>query len=277
MYNLLYFPKGAVSQLSAENSDEMTKHSQNYTKIKTPFVIGHRGAAGHAPENTLVAFKKAAALGVRWVEFDVRLTRDGMPILFHDETLERTTDGSGEISKLDREDLQKFDTGQWYASAFKGERIPTLLEATTALQTLGLGANVEIKSTPGREAESGHSIAALLQKHWPRSLPPPLISSFQRECIIAAQEEAPGIARALIVGEVPSDWKETLSTLGCEGLHCRHTQLNEQQARLIIENGFSLRCYTVNTDKRAQSLFAWGVKSVFSDYPDRIHNNLNAR
>ena len=246
-------------------------------KIKTPFVIGHRGAAGHAPENTVAAFEKAAALGARWIEFDVRLTRDGLPIIFHDETLDRTTDGRGKISDMDWEDIQEVDAGQWFAPEFKGERIPTLLDAITALQSLNLGANVEIKSTPGREVESGHSIAALLQKNWPKSLPPPLISSFQRECIIAAKEEAPSIARAFIVGEVSADWKETLSALDCEGFHCRHTQLSEQQARLIMESGFSLRCYTVNTDKRAQSLFNWGVESVFTDFPDRIQNNRNVR
>ena len=250
----------------------MTKHPQGNGKIKTPLRIGHRGAAGHAPENTVAGFKKAAALGVWWVEFDVRLTRDGLPILFHDETLERTTNGHGKVSDQDWQDIQELDAGHWYAPEYAGQRIPTLQGAISALQTLGLGANVEIKATPGREVESGHCIAAVLQKQWPESLPPLIISSFQRDCISAAMDEAPDIARALIVGKVPLDWKNALLILGCEGLHCRHTQLKQKQARKIIESGFSLRCYTVNTDQRARALVDWGIESVFTDYPDRIHN-----
>lgn len=242
-------------------------------KIATPFIIGHRGAAGHAPENTTAAFKKAAVLGVRWIEFDVRLTRDGQPIVFHDETLERTTNGRGNISDLDWDDIQQLDAGRWYAQTYSGERILTLQKAITVLQSLELGANIEIKSTPGREVESGHSIVAELQKHWPKSLPPPLISSFQRDCIFAAKEEASNVARALIVGSVPPDWEDVMSAMECEGLHCRHDRLNEQQAKQIIESGYSLRCYTVNENQRAQSLYVWGVESVFSDYPDRIDSN----
>jgi len=259
----------------------MIKPSQNIKKIQTPLIIGHRGAAGYAPENTIAGFKKAAALGVRWVEFDVRLTHDGQPVLFHDETLERTTNGSGHVSDQDWETMKELDAGEWYClrdePAFAGEHIPTLKDAIEILQNLGLGANVEIKATPGREVESGHRIAAELQKYWPGSLPPPLLSSFQRECIEAAMDKAPNIARALIVGKVPGNWKETLLTLGCEGLHCRHNQVNKQQARQIIESGFSLRCYTVNTDQKAQKLVEWGVESVFTDYPDRIHNTIDAR
>jgi glycerophosphoryl diester phosphodiesterase len=239
-------------------------------KIKTPFVIGHRGAAGQAPENTAAAFKKAAQLCARWVEFDVRLTRDGQPIVFHDETLERTTDGHGRILDLDWEDIQEVDAGQWYDRKYLAERILTLQEAIAILQSLGLGANVEIKSTPGREVESGHTIAADLKKHWPKDLPSPLISSFQRDCILAVKEEAPDIERALIVGDVPTDWKDVLMQLTCEGIHCRHDRVNEPLAKKIIEHGFSLRCYTVNENKRAQTLYAWGVHSVFTDYPDRI-------
>ncbi|MGY8990647.1 MAG: glycerophosphoryl diester phosphodiesterase [Rhodospirillales bacterium] len=242
-------------------------------KIQTPFVIGHRGAAGHAPENTAVAFKKAAELGARWVEFDVRLTRDSQPIVFHDETLERTTNGRGRISDLDWDDIQEFDAGQWYGSDYLDERILTLQEAIAVLQSLGLGANVEIKSTPGREVESGHAIAAELKKHWPSQLPSPLISSFQRDCILAAKQEMPDVERALIVGAVPGDWEEDLKQLACEGLHCRHDQISEALAKKIIERGFSLRCYTVNENKRAQILYAWGIHAVFTDYPDRIKHN----
>ena len=98
-----------------------------------PAVIGHRGACGHAPENTLASIHKAAALGVRWVEFDTKLSRDGHVILFHDDKLKRTTGAPGAVADRDLADLQSLDAGGWYASAFKGEPVPTLRQAMAVL------------------------------------------------------------------------------------------------------------------------------------------------
>lgn len=112
-----------------------------------PPVIGHRGAAGHAPENTLASLEKAAALGVRWVEFDVKLTADAMVILFHDETLSRTTDGKGALADKKWADLRPLDAGGWFGPEFAGEHVPSLEEAVAALARLGLGAVVEIAQT----------------------------------------------------------------------------------------------------------------------------------
>jgi len=239
-------------------------------KKMTPSVIGHRGAAAYAPENTCSGFEAAAALGIQWVEFDVRLTRDKQAIVFHDEDLERTTNGSGIISELDWIDISQYDAGSWFDSTYSGEKIPTLLNVIPNLQKLRLGANVEIKASAGREYESGQIVAVLLKKHWPESLPPVLLSSFKPECILAAKAEAPDISRALIVDEIPSDWEEKLQMLGCQGLHCRHDKLNENLAEKITGKGYSMRCFTVNDSHRAELLFKWGVESVFTDYPDRI-------
>lgn len=241
-------------------------------KIKTPFVIGHRGAAGHAPENTIAGFKKAASLGVQWVEFDVRLTRDGVPIVFHDESLERTTDGRGKVSAQDWEEIQNLDAGKWFANEFSGEPIPTLEQALKAINELNLGANVEMKASPGREVETGHAVVSLLKKHWPRSMPSLLISSFNRDCLAAAKEEASEFSYAFIVGKVPPDWSQVLVQLECEGLHCKFDKLNETTAQEVLKQGYSLRCYTVNINEQAQKLADWGVQSIFTDYPDRIKN-----
>ena len=98
-----------------------------------PWVIGHRGASGSAPENTLAAFRKAAALGARWVEFDVRLSADGRCILLHDDTVDRTTDGKGRADRMMLEDLAGLDAGAWFDREFAGETIPTLEETIDLL------------------------------------------------------------------------------------------------------------------------------------------------
>lgn len=239
-------------------------------QFEVPKIIGHRGAAGHAPENTVAGFRKARDLGVRWVEFDVQLSRDGHVILFHDDTLGRTTGGRGAVGSLTLAALQQLDAGVWFGPEFRGERIPTLSEAMVALGELGLGANVEIKPAPGRAAETARAVADLLQREWPAGLPAPLISSFAVEAVQVMRDTAPEFPRALLARELPADWKGRLRDLGCTGVHCAHDRLKAVPAAEIIEAGYALRCYTVNERKRAETLFRWGVDSVFTDYPDRL-------
>ena len=237
---------------------------------RLPRVIGHRGAAGHAPENTLAGIRKAATLGVQWVEFDTMLSRDGHVILFHDDALKRLTGAAGMTADTDLADLQRLEAGAWFSKDFKGEPIPTLDQALALLAELGLGANVEIKPTPGREAETGRAVARALAEHWPAALPPPLLSSFKTEALAAAREAAPGIERAFIVFKVPKDWRAQLTAMECTALHCRDEDLTSTAARAVVRAGFFLRCYTVDEPLRAKALFAWGVDGVVSDYPDRL-------
>ncbi len=238
--------------------------------ISVPAVIGHRGAAGHAPENTLASLNKAAELGVRWVEFDTKITRDGAAVLFHDHTLERTTDGRGEVAETTLADLRELDAGTWFDDTFAGEPVPTLLDAMAALARLGLGANVEIKASPGREAETGRVVAGVHKLSWPATLPAPLISSFDKEALGAVRDAAPEFPRALLVFRLPSDWRSPLEALGCVALHCQAKHLSAAKAGAVLAGGFALRSFPVNHKARAEKLFGWGVDGVISDYPERI-------
>src|SRR3954447_15867557 len=98
--------------------------------VLTPAVCGHRGASGHAPENTLVAFRRAKELGATWIEFDVQLSADGIPIILHDDTLERTTNLGQQLrpTELTLAQLKDLDAGSWFSPEFAGEKIPTLEE-----------------------------------------------------------------------------------------------------------------------------------------------------
>ena len=235
-----------------------------------PRIIGHRGAKGHAPENTIASLRAAAAMGVRWVEFDAKLTHDGEVIVMHDETLDRTTDGTGAVADMDWVAIARLDAGGWFAGAFAGERVPTLRAAIAALAELGLGANVEIKPCPGRAAATGSAVAAILAAEWPATVPPPLLSSFAPDALAAARAARPSLTRALLVDGIPDDWAAQLDALGCAALHCDQQHLTRAQARGVVAAGVPLRCYTVNARDRAETLFAWGVGSVFTDFPDRM-------
>lgn len=219
------------------------------------FVIGHRGAAGTAPENTLAGIRDAAKQGAKWVEFDVKLTRDGVPVLFHDETLRRTLEADGRVAETLLADLQALDAGV-------GERVPTLAEALALLAELGLGANVELKPCPGREAETGRVVAAALKE----ARTPLLVSSFSEAALAAAS----ALPRALLVGAIPRDWRRRLARVGAADLHCRARGLRRIQVVEVTRRGIRLRCYTVNDAAAALRLRRWGVAGVFSDFPGRL-------
>lgn len=237
---------------------------------QVPQVIGHRGAAGHAPENTIAALEAAARLGARWVEFDVKLAASGEPVLFHDDTLARTTDGKGKVAETPLARLKELDAGAWYQTRFKGERIPTLDEALVVLARHGLGANVEIKPCPGRERETGEAVARALKVRWPGRLPAPLISSFHAGALAQAAAAAPEFPRAMLFGAVPGNWREVAEETGATAIHGNWRFLDRARVAALRGAGYAVRAYTVNDAHAAAQLFSLGVESVFTDYPERI-------
>jgi glycerophosphoryl diester phosphodiesterase len=238
-----------------------------YFEKTLPSVIGHRGSAACAPENTLAGLRKAKELHCRWVEFDVRLTADGQLILLHDDRLERTTDGRGRAALLSLAAVRRYDAGRRFDAAFNGERVPTLAEAVAVLGELGMGANIELKAARGREAETGTVAAALLCRLWPPQLPAPLVSSFLQDALAAVQARAFGIARGILFHAVPRNWRALAEKLGCAAIHADHRSLHPALVAEIRESGYPLLVYTVNDPARAHTLFSWGVTSVFSDVP----------
>jgi glycerophosphoryl diester phosphodiesterase len=242
-----------------------------------PPVIGHRGAAAAAPENTLAGLRVAHDQGARWVEFDVRLAGDGTPILLHDDRVDRTSDGKGEAAGLSLEALRRFDFGAWFGAGFAGERIATFADTIAFLGELGMGANVEIKPAPGGEAATARATVTMLRRLWPGHLPAPLLSSFAPAALAAAKEAAPEITRGHLFGRLPGDWRAQAEALGCVTIHCDQRHLDRAQAQAVIAAGYPLLVYTVNDPRRARDILAWGASSVFSDAPDRILAGLAAR
>jgi glycerophosphoryl diester phosphodiesterase len=257
-------------------ADEVPSQSAYFEKILPP-VIGHRGAAECAPENTLAGLRKAKELDCRWVEFDVRLTADSQLILLHDERLERTTDGRGKAALMPLDRVRRYDAGSRFGDDYRGERIPTLAEAIGVLGELGIGANIELKAARGRATETGAATAALLSRMWPRDLPAPLISSFLEEALSASRAYDPSIATGLLFRAVPTNWRVRAERLGCSTIHADHHRLHPALVAEIRETGYALLAYTVNDAARARTLLGWGVTSVFSDVPHIIRAGTEAR
>jgi glycerophosphoryl diester phosphodiesterase len=234
-----------------------------------PRYIAHRCGGALTPENTLAGMLLAARLGFRAVEFDVMLSADGVPLLIHDETLERTTDGSGRVPERSLQQLCKLDAGVKHHHAFAGEPLPTLAQTLVACRSLGLSANIEIKPAAGHEVETGALVARQVRA-WARTWPeaPLLLSSFSEVALAAARDAAPELPRALLVEAVPSDWRPRLQRLECRALHCAARHLPTELVAEIAAAGFPLGCYTVNRPDVAELLFAAGVAAIFTDRLD---------
>jgi glycerophosphoryl diester phosphodiesterase len=233
-------------------------------------VIGHRGAAAHAPENTLAGFAAAVRLGVRWIELDVQLTADGVPVVFHDDRLDRTTDGCGLLVETSLADLRRLDAGRWFAERFAGERIPTLVEALSFLVEQGQGLCLEIKADEARGETTAKEALACLRQHWPADGPPLMVSSFAKSALTALAEVGSVWPRGWLVDVLPDGWQGEVQRLGCCSLHVNHRSLDETLARAIKKEGLALLAYTVNVRQRAEHLWGWGTDALFSDCPEQL-------
>jgi len=224
--------------------------------LQLPKVIGHRGAAAYAPENTLQSFREAGKRGATWVETDVKLTADGVPILMHDASLKRTTGVDRLVSRTRRADLPP--------------SVPTLEEAIACFAEVGLGCNLEIKPCEGRERETAQVTVATLRRCWPARLPPPLLSSFRDDSLAAAQEASPEFARALLLDKFVEDWRVRAGAVGASGINTNGKRLTAPWTVAIKQAGLALGVYTIDEPDLARALVGMGVDCVITDAPDVI-------
>ncbi len=238
--------------------------------MRLPRIIAHRCGGALAPENTLAGLRIAARLGVRGVEFDAMLSADGIPVVIHDETLERTTSGTGCIASVMAADITRLDAGVRHHRAFAGEPLPTLAAVLQVCAALGLWANIEIKPSAGADADTGRVVALSVAQHADRLRAGLVMSSFSMEALVAAANAAPSLARALLVEALPQDWRTRLSAVKATTLNVSCAALETDSARLseICQAGIVVGSYTVNNRALADRLFSVGVQAVFTDRPD---------
>ncbi len=202
-------------------------------------------------------------MGFKGVEFDVMLAGDGTPVVIHDETVDRTTNGRGAVPKLTYPELSKLIIG-------KNEKIPTFAEAGRLCRELGLWANVEIKPAKDHERATGLAVAPLARELWRGAALPPLLSSFSMPALEAACEAAPQLPRGYLVDKIPQDWLATMRRLECVALHCNYRSLTESLAAAIHEAGYGILLWTVNDPAEARHLLAMGADCLVTDALERI-------
>lgn len=230
-----------------------------------PRIFAHRGGGSLAPENTLAAIRTGQSLGYCAQEFDVKLSKDAIPMLIHDDTLERTTTGKGRAAGLTMKELLELDAGSWHSPHFRGERLPTLEEAAKLLRSKDTLANIEIKPTKGFERQTGADVAVRAAELWNGAKVPPLLSSFSFDALKAAQQAAPSLPRGWLTDVFSeADW-QNLAALDAVSLHTDHRELDIRDIARLHDKGYRVLVYTVNDVATAERLFEAGVDGLFTD------------
>lgn len=220
--------------------------------IAYPRIIAHRCGGALAPENSLAGLEAVARLGCRAVEFDVMLSHDGVPVLIHDETLERTIGCAGRVAETSFAALRAIAPG-----------VPTLAEAIAACERLSLWANIEIKPAAGHEVDTGDVVGAWLAQHWRGE---GIISSFSEKSALAARRHLPQAPFALLCEGLPADWTDALRRLGALAVHLDATRVDAAVAQALATVPWA--AWTVNDVATATRLFDLGCAAIFTDRPD---------
>ena len=233
-------------------------------------IIGHRGAAAYAPENTIASFEKAYALGCRFIEFDVMLSADGEAFIFHDDKLKRTTNGRGEFGNVNADYVRSLDAGRWYSKKFLNEKIPSLKETIQWLTAKDMHANIEIKPYPGQTEQTTTAVLTHINRYWPHDKKLPLISSFDVDALVLCRSLSPEIPLGLLLDKWQDNWEKLVSDLHCSSVHMSKRVATAKRVSDIKQKGYSVFVYTINRRRKANKLFGWGVDAVFSDRPDLL-------
>ena len=255
-------------------------HLQNSEKKKPaltfskPFlVIAHRGDSIRAPENTLPAFQRAIDVGADMIELDVQLTSDNVPVVFHDATLEKHSNGFGVLSDFPVKKIRSLDAGSWFSKAFAGEKIPLLTEVLELVKNR-IMLNIEIKPESVTEnADSGieYKVCELVRLFGMEEQV--LISSFDYRVFERVHNIDPAIKTGLLYNREQSGRlspAELMQTYQTFSFHCSRWQLRKKWIKECRQIGVPIYVYTVNGRRTMRSLIKKGIAGIFSDKPQRL-------
>jgi len=241
-------------------------------------IVAHRGSSGTAPENTMRAIREAVEAGADMVEIDVRLTADHHVVVFHDHVLGRTTNGSGHIARMTRDQLVLLDAGSWRGEEFRGERIPLLDEALAWLRGRA-AASIELKSageSPERTAAMVRGVVDAVRRNGMEGAT--LLASFETGLLVEAAQRAPEIVRAPIL--LPDDSRlpsEAAAPVGGRSVILELRQCTRARVADARAHGLVLGAYTVNDGEALDRALRLGVGAIATNHPGAITALLAAR
>lgn len=231
------------------------------------FLYAHRGASGYAPENTMASFKKAIEMGAKGIELDVQLSKDGVVMIMHDDTLNRTSDGRGRLEDYTLEELKKFDAGSWFSEEFKGEKIPTLEELLQILPE-EFTLNIEFKPDKKHAKTMAEEVYKILKKYnYSKNI---ILSSFYHETLKYYREFDKEIRMGMLFEFDMINICSYVKNSGINpvSLNIAKEFVDEKFVKDAHECGLKVAIYTVNTVDKIKKLESIGVDEIFCNYPD---------
>ncbi|HUK30702.1 MAG TPA: glycerophosphodiester phosphodiesterase family protein [Candidatus Acidoferrum sp.] len=232
--------------------------------------IAHRGASGHAPENTLAAFRMAVEMSAKFIETDLQVTRDAWIVAMHDDTVNRTTESRGHISKMTLAELRALDAGAWFAGAsgrsFAGERVPTLEEILAFAREVDVSFYLELKTSESWTVE--RSLAGALASSG--ELARATVISFDPAVLLSLRRIEPMAMTGLLVERPGMDSIEQAVSMGARQLLPKANRTTPDLIRAAREADLKLVPWTVNEPEEMRALIANGVDGIITDFPDRL-------
>lgn len=237
-----------------------------------PLIIGHRGAAGEAPENTLRSFQLAFEQGADAIELDIHLSADGELVVIHDHTIDRTTNGTGAVADLTLSELKRYDAGGWFHEQFAGEQIPTLLEVFEIVPKDRM-VNIEIKAKTGGSLEA--KLIALLRRTG--MMEQAVVSSFNHKVLKHLKQIAPEVKIGLLYTANFVDHRICAEGFGAPvfSLHPHYSMIDLGDVQLATESGMQVYPYTMNNEADMRAFIQAGVSGIITDFPGRLHQLLS--
>ncbi|MGO2104763.1 MAG: glycerophosphodiester phosphodiesterase family protein [Proteus vulgaris] len=238
-------------------------------------IAAHRGFSGKAPENTLAAFKMAIDFGCEWIETDVQLTADYVPVLIHDKTVNRCTNGQGAVRFHTLDDLHHLDAGSWFSSLYQGEKIPSLRQGLQLIKRSGTKLNIELKTWPDDDIERLCLAVSDMIKSADIPNEQILFSSFDTQALIVMKRYLPFIRRGQLWDEIPANALEILKAIDGFSVHCNYKYLAQEQAQWLKQAGYEIYCYTPNDPEEVKDFEQWGVDMLITDMPDVYQQDID--
>ncbi|WP_114379700.1 glycerophosphodiester phosphodiesterase [Paenibacillus prosopidis] len=237
--------------------------------------FAHRGASGYCPENTMAAFSKALELGATGIETDVQMTKDGIVVLLHDESLARTTGRHQLVKDMDYAELKTLDAGSWFDSAFQAEQIPSLEQLLELIKHTGTILNIELKNGivlyPGIEHKVIEAVRAFQMSDRV------IISSFNHYSLVQCKRLAPEIRTGVLYMEgLYRPWDYAVA-LQADALHPYKYAVTPEWIAEAAAHGIVYHPFTVNEPLEMERLIDAGAAGIITDYPDRLAEVLTRK
>ncbi|MBH0172110.1 glycerophosphodiester phosphodiesterase [Fictibacillus sp. 23RED33] len=249
-------------------------------KHKDILNVAHRGASGYAPEHTITSYKMGEKMHGDYIEVDLQMTRDGELIAMHDETLDRTTNGTGQVKDFTLKEIKQLDAGSWFnekypeqaKAKYEGLQVPTLEEV---FQTFGKNANYYIE-TKSPEVYPGMEQKLLdVVNDYGINKDKLLVQSFSSESLLKMNEIDPSVKLVqLLEYTTPADLtdREVQSIKKyAMGIGPNSDMIDREYVQKAVQNGLEIHPYTVNEKEEMQKLIDWGVTGIFTNFPDLLH------